>query len=166
MIPTQSVLLSIGGNLGDRDASLKAAIQALGRFAHVAAVSPFYESVPMYVDDQPAFVNAALVIETALGPDVLLDAVKRIENRLGRVPTVRFGPRCIDIDIVFYSDVVMDSERLTLPHPRLHERPFVLAPAADIAADWRDPRSGRTIGDMLAALGPVDDMVRRREEAA
>ena len=166
MLTTRTALLSIGSNLGDRARNLRAAVEALGRFAHVRAVSPFYETVPMYVDDQDRFLNAALLIDTGLGPEALLDAVKRIEARLGRVPSTRNGPRCIDIDIVYLDQISHASERLTLPHPRWAERPFVLAPAADIAADWIDPESGRTVAQMLAALGPIDDMVCRRDEAA
>jgi 2-amino-4-hydroxy-6-hydroxymethyldihydropteridine diphosphokinase len=101
----------------------------------------------------------ALAGETGLAPLDLLDRLKDLENRLGRVASVRYGPRLIDLDILLYGDVVMDSDRLTLPHPRLAERRFALAPLAEIAASACHPVSGLTVAAMLAAL-PDDDDIR------
>jgi 2-amino-4-hydroxy-6-hydroxymethyldihydropteridine diphosphokinase len=157
-----SVLLSLGANLGDRAANLRAAVAGLGRFLDVRAVSAVYETAPMYETDQPAFLNLAAVAGTDLPPAALLAALKALERRLGRLPAIRFGPRPIDIDIVLYGERTVDTPDLRIPHPAMGERGFVLAPAADVAAEWRHPETGRTVAEMLAALGPLPD-VRRWE---
>ena len=151
-----SVLLGLGANTGDRAANLDAAVAGLSRFLNVTARSPVYETAPMYVEDQAPFLNMALTAETPLAPDALLGAVKELERRLGRIPGPRFGPRCIDIDILIHGDTVLDEPHLQIPHPRMAERAFVLVPAAHIAADWRDPTSDSTVAEMLAALGETD----------
>jgi 2-amino-4-hydroxy-6-hydroxymethyldihydropteridine diphosphokinase len=157
-----SVLLGLGANQGDRDANLRAAVAGLRRFLDVRAVSAVYETAPMYETDQPAFLNLAVLAGTDLPPAALLEALKALERRLGRMPAVRFGPRAIDIDIVFYDDRVIDEPDLTVPHRAMAERGFVLAPAADVAPGWRHPQTGRTVAELLADLGPIPD-VRRRE---
>lgn len=154
------VLLGLGTNLGDRTANLHAAVNGLKRFLNVTAVSPIYESDPMYETEQPAFLNIVVAAETGMTPRALLDALKRLEMRLGRLPTRPKGPRVIDIDILFYGDRVVRTAELSIPHPGMAERAFVLAPASDIAPDWPCPASGRRVRDMLAALG-LDGAVRR-----
>jgi 2-amino-4-hydroxy-6-hydroxymethyldihydropteridine diphosphokinase len=158
-----AVLLSLGANQGDRAANLRAAVAGLGRFLDMRAVSAVYETAPMYETDQPAFLNLAVVAGTDLPPAALLAALKALERRLGRLPTTRFGPRPIDIDIVFYDDRMIDAPDLTIPHPAMAERGFVLAPAADVAPAWRHPADGLTVAEMLASLGPLGD-VRRWED--
>ncbi len=157
------VLLGLGANLGDRATTLRAAVRGLGRFLNVTRVSPVYETAPMYVADQAAFLNMAITAETALTPPALLSAIKELERRLGRTPAVRYGPRQIDIDIILYGEATHATATLQIPHPRLHERAFVLVPAADIAADWTHPGRQRTIADLLDDLGEVDDLVRSYE---
>ena len=157
------VLLGLGANLGDRATTLRAAVRGLGRFLNITAVSPVYETAPMYITDQATFLNMALEAETALTPPALLTAVKELERRLGRTPTMRNGPRQIDIDIILYGDVVHATDTLDIPHPRMHERAFVLVPAADIAPNRRHPVRDRTVAEMLAELGPIDDLVRSYE---
>ncbi len=143
------VYLALGTNLGDRAANLCAAISALAPQVKVQAVSRVYETPPWGVLDQPAFLNQVLAGETPLAPQELLQHLKELEERLGRQPGVRYGPRLIDLDILFYDDLVLHVPGLDIPHPRLVERAFVLVPLADLAPDLRHPGSGRTIRDIL-----------------
>jgi 2-amino-4-hydroxy-6-hydroxymethyldihydropteridine diphosphokinase len=142
--------LALGTNLGDRRHNLSTAIDCLGRSLDVLKLSAIYETAPLYVTDQPAFLNMALLAETELAPHDLLALAKEVERRVGRQPSFRNGPRAIDVDILFLGDSVIDTEDLTIPHPRLAERRFALAPLADIAPDWRHPLTGLTAGGMLA----------------
>ncbi|MEQ8602735.1 MAG: 2-amino-4-hydroxy-6-hydroxymethyldihydropteridine diphosphokinase [Marivibrio sp.] len=153
------ILLALGSNQGDRRANLRAAIEALPPAIAVAAQSRVYETAPMYVADQPAFLNMALRGTSALTPENLLARLKAIEAAVGRVETFRNGPRAIDLDILYYGDRIVDAPGLEIPHPRIAERAFVLIPAADVAPERRDPRTGRTVAEMLAAA-PGRETVR------
>ena len=159
----ERVLLGLGANIGDRLANLRAAVDGLAGVVRVEAVSPIYETAPMYDTDQGAYLNMAVTGRTALEPRPLLDALKALEKQIGRVRSRRYGPRAIDLDIVFYGDRVIREPGLEIPHPRLAERAFVLAPAADIAPDWRHPETGRTIADHLGGLGVLEGIDRLRE---
>lgn len=154
------IFLALGSNLGDRRANLDAAIVALPPQVTVLERSPVYETDPRYVVDQPQFLNMALHGRTSLDAPALLRQIKAIERKLGRVETIRFGPRVIDLDIVFFGDEIIRTPELTVPHPLLAERAFVLRPLADIAPDRRHPATGRTVREMLAELG--DDGGLRR----
>lgn len=145
------VLIALGSNQGDRRAALRAAVEALPPAVEVAAQSRVYETAPMYVADQPAFLNMALRGWTTLSPQDLLARLKAIEAEVGRVETFRNGPRAIDLDILYYGAQTVTTPSLQIPHPRIAERAFVLVPLADVAADWTDPQSGRTVDAMLAA---------------
>jgi len=159
--------LSLGGNLGDRRAALRAAIEGLERRSvRVTGSSSVYETDPVgEVRDQPAFLNACVAIETELEPEALLVAAKEVELELGRVTDqgdpayVRHGPRPIDIDIVLLGDREHRSPRLTVPHPALLERRFVLIPLLELDFELTTP-DGRRLADALAEL-PVEDGVRR-----
>jgi 2-amino-4-hydroxy-6-hydroxymethyldihydropteridine diphosphokinase len=142
--------LALGTNLGDRMANLKAAILALQPDVQCLAQSPVYETPPWGILDQPAFLNQAIKAETDLEPALLLKHLKIIEKNMGRAPTIRNGPRLIDIDILFYDNLVFTSPELEVPHPRLAGRGFVLAPLADLAPNLQHPVTGQTVRQMLA----------------
>lgn len=153
--------LALGTNLGDRHANLQAAIAALPPAVGVLAQSAIYETPPWGLTSQPPFLNMVLRGRTSMPPERLLKHLKRLEIKLGRKPTVRWGPRRIDMDILFYDDLVVDNPQLTLPHPRLHERAFVLVPLADLAPDLVHPRLGKPVSQLLAAVDTTG--VRRYE---
>ena len=157
--PMTEVLIALGSNLGDRRALLSQAIDRLAAILDITSQSRLYQTAPMYVSDQPAFLNMAVRGVTALDPIALLDQLKAIEEALGRAVSFRNGPRAIDLDILAFGDRVLDSERLTIPHPRLAERAFVLVPLMDIAAQWADPISGDTVTALLAAVSGRETVV-------
>jgi 2-amino-4-hydroxy-6-hydroxymethyldihydropteridine diphosphokinase len=153
--------LGLGSNVGDGAAALTAAREALSPLGvEVVASSSLYETAPQgEVLDQPDFLNACLAIETALGPEELLDACKRVERDLGRVAGgPRHGPRPIDVDVLLLGDLVMESERLTLPHREVTARRFVLEPLLELDPGLRLP-DGTPLAPLLAGLG--DQPVRR-----
>jgi 2-amino-4-hydroxy-6-hydroxymethyldihydropteridine diphosphokinase len=149
---TNIVYLALGTNLGDRPGNLQAAITALPPVVKVLEKSPVYETLPWGVTDQPAFLNMVLKGKTRLAPMALLKHLKDLETRLGRRPSVRYGPRIIDIDILFHDDIVLNTPKLAIPHPRLHERAFVLVPLADLAPELVHPAFGKTIRQLLAEV--------------
>jgi 2-amino-4-hydroxy-6-hydroxymethyldihydropteridine diphosphokinase len=143
------VYLALGTNLGDRPANLQAALASLPPAVKVLELSPIYETPPWGVTDQPAFLNMVIRGKTSLAPLPLLVYLKHLETRLGRLPSVRYGPRKMDIDILFHDDVILNIPGLTIPHPRLHERAFVLVPLADLAPGLIHPVFGQTILQLL-----------------
>lgn len=151
-----TVFLALGSNTGDRLANMRAAIAAMRSELEVQAVSPTYETAPLYVTEQPRFLNAAIMATTELSPEALLTFLKRIETGLDREVTIPNGPRPIDLDIIFYDDQRVASPTLTIPHPRMHERAFVLAPLSDIASDMMHPIFKKTVRELYVALPPQD----------
>ena len=148
-IIVSTVYLALGTNLGDRMDNLCRAIAALSPSVKVTALSSVYETPPWGYADQPAFLNMALAAETDLEPLALIAFLKKLETDLGREKTFHNGPRLIDMDILFYDDLVFEQADLVIPHPRLHERAFVLVPLNDIAPDLMHPVLKRTIRDLL-----------------
>jgi 2-amino-4-hydroxy-6-hydroxymethyldihydropteridine diphosphokinase len=146
------VYLALGANLGDRLQNLRAAVRALPPAALPLTASPVYETPPWGILEQPAFLNQVVQAQTHLSPQDLLDALKRLEKQLGRRPGVRYGPRQIDLDILLYDDLQLETPTLTIPHPRLAERAFVLVPLADLAPGLIPPGASMTICQMLESL--------------
>lgn len=149
---TETVYLALGTNLGDRVENLRAALEALLAVTVIQEVSPVYETPPWGVTEQPAFLNMVVRAETQLDPLDLLRALKDMEVRLGRTPNFRYGPRLIDLDILFYGQQVVALENLTIPHPRLPERAFVLVPLSAMAPDLRHPLYSKTVSELLSAV--------------
>jgi 2-amino-4-hydroxy-6-hydroxymethyldihydropteridine diphosphokinase len=152
--------LSLGSNLGDRESQLREAVNRLSVMGRVAAVSPFYETEPVEFAEQPWFLNCAVALETRLTPLDLMSALLRIEKQMGRQRVQNKGPRSIDIDILLFNDVVLKSALLTIPHPAMQQRRFVLEPLAEIAPLARHPLFHKTVVKLRDAL-PVGQIVRK-----
>ena len=151
---TEQIFIGLGSNLGERKQNLKDAVHALERAGvRVTAVSPVYETEPWGMTDQPAFLNLCVAVRSEREPRALLALLKQIEEEMGREPAGRWGPRLIDLDLLLYGERVVAEEELQVPHPRLAERAFVLAPLAEIAPGRKHPETGQTIDQLLAATG-------------
>nr|WP_256372763.1 2-amino-4-hydroxy-6-hydroxymethyldihydropteridine diphosphokinase [Roseibium sp. RKSG952] len=148
-------MIALGSNLGDRMDNLLSGLAGLNALpdTRVTAVSPVYETAPVGgPDNQGPYLNAAAALETALGARVLLAALQQIEKSQHRERVIRWGPRTLDLDILTFGDKVSDDPDLVLPHPRMHERRFVMVPAADIAPAYVHPRLSRPLSDLAAVL--------------
>ena len=159
------VYAGLGSNLGNKSDNIRKALDMLDMAdnASVLAVSSFYETEPEGYEDQDWFLNAAAQLKTTLSPVELLKLFKEIEQTIGRHKSVRWGPREIDLDLLLYDELSFESPDLVVPHPRMHQRAFVLAPLAEIAENVRHPVLDKTIGILLAELQTAKS-VRRIEE--
>jgi len=156
----QLAYLSLGSNVGDRVAHLRDAIARLESIGRVVSVSSFYETEPVEVTDQPWFLNCAVGLETALTAEQLMARLLQLEQERGRRRIQKKGPRTIDIDILLFDDLILDSPDVTIPHPAMQERRFVLEPLAEIATEARHPGMKKTIRELLEEL-PAGQSVRR-----
>lgn len=163
MLTMARIYLLLGSNLGNRAANLEKAQSALrAQGIVVKKHSRIYQTPPWGETRQPDFLNQALEVECAYPPAVLLKILKRIERRLGRQPGRRWGPRPIDIDILFYDNRIVASPRLSIPHPRFSERAFAVVPMAEIAPAFKDPASGRTMVDCRRRINHEGIEIYRR----
>jgi 2-amino-4-hydroxy-6-hydroxymethyldihydropteridine diphosphokinase len=149
---THQIYLSLGSNLGDRLGNLRAAISNLPPTVNHIIQSAVYETQPWGYPDQPDFLNQCIKANTSIGPSDLLAYLKDIEIKMGRQETFRFGPRLIDLDILLYDDLVLDTPDLMIPHPRIDKRSFILVPLADIAPDVIHPVLHKTIQQLRAGI--------------
>jgi len=154
-----TIYLALGSNLGDPKAAAAEAVAQLREHVAVEALSSLYETEPAYVEEQPRFLNAALRGQTRLSPQELLAFAKRVERELGRTAGPRFGPRVVDIDLLLYDSLTLATPELTLPHPRMAERPFVLAPMAELAPDLVPPGWPTTIAELAHSVHGHGDVL-------
>ncbi|QRN83013.1 2-amino-4-hydroxy-6-hydroxymethyldihydropteridine diphosphokinase [Chloroflexota bacterium] len=148
------IYLALGTNLGERETNLQKAIESLAPKVRVIRKSSIYATPPWGYTDQPEFLNQVIEVDTTLQPLPLLHLLKSIEAEMGREETFRNGPRLIDLDILFYGSEVVEGEIITIPHPRLQDRAFVLVPLDEIAPDFVHPVLNESIHDLLAKVDP------------
>jgi 2-amino-4-hydroxy-6-hydroxymethyldihydropteridine diphosphokinase len=158
----QVAYLSLGSNIGDREGNLREAIMRLGTLGRILSVSSFYETEPVEFTDQPWFLNCAVALETALPPRQLMETALQVEREMGRERMQKKGPRIIDIDILLFGDLEIETRELTIPHPAMHLRRFVLEPLAEIALELRHPVLKKTIRELLEELPPGQEVKKIR----
>ncbi len=151
-----TVYLALGSNVGDSRGHIKRAIELLGASIRDIRQAPVYRSKPVGHADQPDFLNTVVGGRTDLAPEELLAFLKGVEAKVGRTPTFTNGPREIDIDIIFYDDLHLETPRLTIPHPAFRGRDFVLRPLADLNPNLIDPATGRTVTQLLGSIASPD----------
>jgi len=160
-----NVFLSLGSNLGERKARIEEGIASLQESGvSILRRGSLYQTEPVGLSDQPWFLNTVVAAHTTLSPQELLELCKQIERTAGRKRSVRFGPRPLDIDILLYERRVLREKELIVPHPRMHERRFVLVPLLEIAPDIRDPRNEKSYAEVLAGLDDGKKVTRLKAQ--
>lgn len=157
--------LSLGSNVGDRESHLRDAIARLQAYGTLVAISSVYETEPVEVTRQAWFLNCAIALKTEKTPEQLMAAALNIEREMGRHRTQKKGPRTIDIDILLFGETVLNSAGLTIPHPAMHQRRFVLEPLAEIAPEVRHPVLERTIRELRSVLPPGQEVRKIKKES-
>lgn len=157
------IYLGLGSNLGDRESNLAKALDLLSQKVKLEKISSIYETEPVGYSDQPWFLNLVCAGVTGLEPDDLLFCVKEIEGKLGRVSSFPNAPRPVDIDILFYDRLIIKTERLIIPHPRIEERAFVMIPLSEIAPKFVHPSRGKTIQELLSEMVDLHKVRRWRD---
>lgn len=154
---TNQAVIALGSNLGDSLAILEQALTAIDSITglRIEARSPWYQTAPIG-PPQPDYLNGCILVTVALNPEELLERLQTIEQQFGRVRSVFWGPRTLDLDIILFDNCIIHTPKLQIPHPRMRERAFVLMPLAEIAPDWVDPISGKTIRELLSDLDCSD----------
>ena len=155
----ETVFIALGSNLGKREQFLQTGRDALAQVMEIERVSSIYETPPWGVVEQPKYLNQVVRVTTTLPPLDLLRFLKETERNTGRTEGVRYGPRVLDLDILFYGQEVLALDTLQIPHPRIAERAFVLVPMNEIAPDWVHPQNGLTIAELLTAC-PEEEIIR------
>lgn len=164
--PLQPLAIALGSNLGDSKATLTQALEGLDQIEGVTVLcrSGWYVSSPVG-PIQPNYLNGCALLNVGLAPEILLDHLLEMENRFGRVRAERWGPRTLDLDLILYGQMQLDTPRLQVPHPRFRERAFVLLPLAEIAPEWIDPVTGNTVQQLVNLLGQCGDIERLENNA-
>lgn len=157
------VFIGLGSNIGDRIEYCRTALSEISRFGQIVKVSSVYETEPVGKEDQPDFINCAAEVETSLSPDELLIRLKSIEDKLGRTREDEWGPRTIDLDILFYDDLVIDTDELQIPHLSVHVRRFVLRPLCEIEPGLVHPGFNTSVSDLLSNLKDKKKVVKTGE---
>jgi 2-amino-4-hydroxy-6-hydroxymethyldihydropteridine diphosphokinase len=147
-----AIFIGLGSNVGDKEATLNAAVEKLRNIAEIKKISSVYETEPMEYENQEWFLNMAVEMATALQPHALLKQLHRIEESLGRTREIRYGPRTMDLDILLYDDAILREKDLIIPHPKMRERAFVLVPLREIASDIIHPIYKKSIKTLLKQL--------------
>ena len=151
--------LGLGSNLGDREDNLRKAVSLLRQQVSLIALSSVYETEPWGYTAQPNFLNLVCAVETGLSPQKLLELAQGVERDLGRIPTFRYGPRTMDVDILLYGDEVIETPELQIPHPRFSERAFALVPLAEIAPGLVHPALGKSVAELVEEVSGKEKVV-------
>jgi 2-amino-4-hydroxy-6-hydroxymethyldihydropteridine diphosphokinase len=154
-------IIALGTNVGDREGNLRRAIEMISGKMNPIKMSSVYETEPMYYENQDWFLNCVIAVETNLKPRALLQALQAVEGKLGRQRAVRYGPRVIDLDILFYGDEVVSEPGLEIPHPKIAERPFVLVPLNEIRPELVHPVLRKKASELLGSLKPGERVVKK-----